>query len=1035
MTTHTLASKLLRSSRSLAMALAVAGVAGSAHAGSPATGETPSELGQALDAARSLPAAERALALEDLDRRVASVLGGDLSQDRKAAMWFLSGELNHALARYDLAVKAFRNAEKESKKGALADDASIAMIQSMEAAGRDAEASKEWAKWLRDNAASPSAADAKISRAWNAIRSDSLRLASSVLKDLRTRHAWTARDPRVVLATNTIAFLEGRYADVSSQPVGSPLDGAITYLGAMTDEAAGRPLQAAARYQDVITRYADPALHDVALLARANVFLKSGAHQSAAEEFARIQDQIESPAIRGEARLRRAAALVLAKDFETGASELRAVTAEYDGQGVAARAQMILGEVMFQTGQHEEAISEFNQVLRRYFQHGLASLAQYRVGRCLDALGRSAEATAAYQAVVSGYPTAREAPAAAYLAGAGILAQNRPRAAVPYFRLVLDRYAPARGNGTLEFETAEKQELVEAALCLLELSYHRSGDLGLLSGTPHLMLQRMPASRSPWRAYALLIDADALAAQGRHADAEAVLATLLEQFDTREVTVPAYRLLAWTYAQQGDLARAMETQDRMLARFGSSGLADVSVAYLNKGHILFNEKKYKEAAKAYETFIAANPEHADRASALFQAGMCYQRLNQSGDAVDRWETAAKIDPTSPIAEKALARAGDVYFTTNHYDDARRCYQALIAGFADSRSAAVGALRIAQCDYNAGRYPDAVAAYSSVIDTYPTHAVAAEARRGIEQSLYQLGQGKDGEAVLADLVEKYPSSSFAADAQFEIALRRYQAKEYEAAADAFRRVVSQFPSYSAADRAHFLMADSYARLGRTDDVRTACEQFVTFFPNSEYRASVLLQLGAARFAAGDYMRAAADFTSVLADTVDAETASAARFNLALCHRMLGDTEQASAMLTEYRKSHPGDARSADVAYQLGTLADDAGKLEDAVKEYGRALAASPNAALAIELNYRIGSCRERLNDETGALAAYAKATAGRERANPYRLSALAHAAALHEKRGEFKRALAVYRDLAQNATDPDIVAAARERASQLETARQ
>src|SRR5512141_2910894 len=120
------------------------------------------------------------------------------------------------------------------------------------------------------------------------------------------------------------------------------------------------------------------------------------------------------------------------------------------------------------------------------------------------------DATGSYQAVVRGYPLEPEAPAAAYLAGVGLLDQQRPLAAVPYFQLVLDRYAARNdARGFVVFASPEHQELVEAALCLLELSYHRAGDLGQLSGAPHLLLHRMPPSRSPWRAFALLIDADA----------------------------------------------------------------------------------------------------------------------------------------------------------------------------------------------------------------------------------------------------------------------------------------------------------------------------------------------------------------------------------------------------------------------------------------------------------------------------------------------------------------------------------------------
>jgi len=1027
--------RLLRDWRtSLATTMfAVLALAGAARAAAPT--DALSDIGLAFDAARRMPAPERAAAISELDQRMTAFLSSDVPDGQKATARFLAGEILFALERYDEANKMFRTAAKDAKKDPLADDAALAVIQTLETTGRDDEAEKEWVKWLKANPDSPARPEAMLARAWNAIRRDSVSLASSILAETRRDYPWIAADPRVALTEATVAFLEGRYGDVTVEPTGSPLDPACVYLRALADEANGVPLKAAARYQDVADRYGDPRLRDVARLAKANVFFKSGAYASAAEEFAKVVTAVSSEDVRSEARLREAAATVLAGDFDAGTAKLRAVSSDYSGTMIAARAQMVLGEVIFGAGEYEAASVEVNKVLTSYFQHGLASLAQYRVARCLDAIGRPAEATSAYQTVVSGYPTSREAPAAAYLAGSGLLSQNRFAVAAPYFRLVLDRYAPVRGEGTIEFETPEKQELVEASLCLLELSYHRAGNLGLLSGIPHLLLQRMPPSKSLWRANALLIDADALAAQGRHDEAQEMLNRMLSEFNSPDVAVPAYRLLAWSYSQQGELDLAMQTQDRMLARYASTGAAaDMSFAYLNKAHILFNEKKYREAAKAYESFLSSFPSHPDRAQALYQTGMCYLRLGQDGDAVDRWEAVAEIDPTAPISEKAMVRAGDVYFTAGHYDEAKRCYETLAANFAESRSSAVGALRIAQCEYNAGHYSESIQAYSAVIDRFPSHAVAAEAKRGIETALYQLGQNENGEEVLAELVERFPSSSFAADAQYEIALRRYQAKDFDGAAEAFRRVVSQFPSYSSGDRALYLMGDSYSQSGHDTEARNAWEQFVNFFPASELRPTVQLQLGASRFAEGDYMRAAVDFTAVLADSVPAELASAALYNLALCHRMLGEPEKSSQMLEQYRATYPKDSRAGDVAYQLATIHEDAGNYIEAAHEYDAALAGKLGPELRVESQFRAGYCNEQAGNEKAALSSYAAAAKFTQKANPYRLSALARSAALHEKNNEFQKALAAYRDLIKNATDPELVVAAKQRANELESRR-
>src|SRR5439155_5805601 len=264
----------------------------------------------------------------------------------------------------------------------------------------------------------------------------------------------------------------------------------------------------------------------------------------------------------------------------------------------------LIGAGLASGGQEAEAIVEYNRVLSDYFLSEVAASAQYQVARCLDRLGRRADATGAYQAVVAGYPLAPEAPAAAYLAGVGLMRQGRPLAAAPYLQLVLDRYAPrsiagapARAPGDAGSAPPEQLEIVDAALCMLELAYHRAGDLGQLSGAPHLLLQRLPASHSPWRAWALLIDADALAASARYDEAQGSLERLTRDFPDLPVAAAAMKLLAWTYARQGRDSLAVACEERLLQRYGAAGgSAIVSAAQLDIAHERFNQKRYREAA-------------------------------------------------------------------------------------------------------------------------------------------------------------------------------------------------------------------------------------------------------------------------------------------------------------------------------------------------------------------------------------------------------------------------------------------------------
>jgi TolA-binding protein len=996
-------------------------------------GKALDEIGVAFDAALLRAPGERSAAIGNVAASLDSLTHEGLPSNKRSAAAFLAGQLQYVLGEYDKAIEYFHEARKKDESSLFQDDARFSEILAMEALGRDDDAAKEWKKWEKDFSGSPLMPEALLAQTWNAMRRDSLGEAQAHLARLKATTVPARAQRSALLAEATLDYAQGD-ADAASKLLKGDktqdLPGA--YLAAMCLETDGEMLKAAAQYQQVVERYGDSALHDYAMFAKANIFLKSAAYRSAAEEFIRVTEKAHRKDVIAEADLRAAACTFLDGDVAGGTARLRVTAERYFGTDVAARAQMLLGEVLISQERYEDAILELNRVLTNYFNNDVAPIAQYRVGRCLDALGRGKEATSSYQLVVSGYPQAPQSPAAAYLAGVGLLEQNLPQAAAPYFQLVLDRYARESGEGTIVFASPEHQELVEASLCLLELSYHRAGNLGQLSGVPHMMLKKMPPSSSQWRAYALLIDADALAAQARFDEAQNMLATLLKEFPSHEIGVPANRLLAWTYARQGKDKLAIQTEEKMLANYASdSDTKSLASAYLNKAHILFNRKEYKKAAATYDDFLRRFPNDDQRLLALYQSGLCHLRLDNTGNAVDRWEEVVATAPSDEIAEKAWTRAGDLYFRTEHYEEAKRCYHGLLDNFADSRAAALGMLRIAQCDYNAGRDSEALDEFAAVTERFPGTGIASEAERGIERALYRLGQRADGPDVLAELVERYPTSAFAADAQFEIAMRHYDAGQFVEAAEAFRRVTSQFPSYSAGDRATFLMADALEKSGSPDQAKLAYEQFLKFFPESELAATVRFRVGSMHFDDEEYMQAAVEFGAVLEGETTPEVAAASKFNLALCRRMLGDNDAAQQLLKEYRKAHGRDERAGYVAYYLGDIAEKKGDLKGAEEEYKTAVNREIDDDTKIEVFYRLGTVREQLADDDGAIRAYRYAIRSKKKGDAFRLSAVARCAALYEKKGDFKRALSAYRDLIANADDPELVLAAKERASELE----
>ncbi|MBN2070913.1 MAG: tetratricopeptide repeat protein [Candidatus Krumholzibacteriota bacterium] len=1002
---------------------------------------TLSQLGRELEGARSGSFQTKLFVSREIVSSLEMIKRAGLPADILAEVFFLEGQARAMAGEYETAADRFGEALKRSKGDDFADDAFFARIRNLEAAGLGDEAEKEWKEWSRAFPSSPLSPYARLAGIWNDIRAGRIDEAAGKAFILGSDIPWMKNDRGLNLAVATIEYL-GEDDDaciLSLERAGESAPALI--LKGLAFERKGDLFKAAGAYQHLADRYPDSNLQGFALFAKARIFSSKDDYRKAAARL----NQTGAGLTRGDLSVRlrylEALSLFLSGDEGAGYGVMREIAEGNSDE--AARARFAMGEMRWHQGRYEDSITEFNRLLEKFFDHRLAGASLYRIARCLDALGRNVEANSTYQAVASGYPYSPEAPAAVYLAGVGLLEQGLPSAAAPYFQLVLDRYWGEPDGSTYRFRSLEHQELAEAALCLLEYSYHQTGDMGLLAGAPHLVLHKMPSSRSRWRAYALLLDADALAAESRFTQAQATLEKLFEEFPDHPAGVKANKLLAWTYAKQGREDLAIETEERMLARYSAQDdQENISAASLTIAHSFFNRKEYEEAVLRYNDFYRRFPEHDDHIFALYQSGLCYLRLGRPGNAAACWEGVVAASPGSPTALEAWKRAGDLYFHTGHYEEARRCFRGLIDNTSDRDRTAGAMVKLASCDYNEGRDEEALEQFKQVASLYPDTPASVEARSGITQALYRIGLEDSSDARLAELVDDFSDSPLAPDAQFEIGMRAYDRGDYISAGGEFRKAIQRFPTYSAADRAWFFMADSYSRADSISLARLAWEEFLAYFEKSEFEPAATFRLGMIRFNEGEYTVAAEDFNAVLEMDADEETKLASIYNLGMCYRILGDYDAAIAMLDRYRTNGvavagdngPDRTREMEVSKLLGEIYEEQKMFEKAAREFARILPAAEEVpSLQIELNYHIGYCRERMGDPEKALAAYIKAVDSEDKTDPFRISAVIRSAALHEKKMNFKNALIAYRDIIRHTDDPDLIGAARERVAQIEEA--
>ncbi len=1015
---------------SFAMATLAVAVTGTASAGSdtdqPASAPSSAmRLGMEIESLRGTGSVPAAATLDDLRGRLTAALDAATEKIDRGAIRLLLAEVSIAEGRSSDADRLLRDAERDLDSDAFDDDFAALRTLVQELSGDDARADEAWEKWLSRHETSALSERVALARVWNAVRRGDAAAAETRLTALTAERTWMMEDPDVRLASATVAWMRSDF-DAALKILGPnpdrPMEG---YLAAMCMEATGQTLPAAAAFQDVANRHPDSPFRDHALFRKADIFRRSGAFRSAAEEFAAVHERATVTAVRDESAFRRAMCLYFDGNMAVAEEQLSELVSTQRGTDVGARSQYLLAELLANGGRYDEAIAVFTELLAQHFEHDLAPRAQYRIGRCLDALGRHDEATSSYMAVVEGYSQSREAPAAAYLTGVGLLDRQQPQAAVPYFQLLLDRYGARAAEG---IATPEETELLAAGHYHLLVAFRSFGDLSnVASATPPPTAD----AASTWTMASRLLIADALASQNRLDAAREMLEPVMDWSGDSGIVVSSGRLLAWVHGQQGHEELAVETEQSVLSRFGEDQVGDeLTAAVMNRGHMLFNAKKYDDAVTEYERVLRDYPDHPLAARAAYQAGICYMRLDRAGDAVDRWETVVAADPTSDVALEAARRAAEVYFRADDYASATRVYDVLLANFPSHPIAARAYLGKAQCAYNQGEDETALSGFSDFLTRFPGSALTPEAEKGIEMALYRLGHEADGVERLQELVEQYPTSRFAADAQLDIANKLFEAERYEEATEAYRRLVSQFPSHPETDRAQFFMCESMMSAGRVADATGGYEQFLQFFPSSDLRTTVQFRLGSLRFEAGDHMRAAVDFTGVLGGDPDDETRQASLYNLALCERVLGQIDGALAHLDALSAEKLVSLDPAEIRFQIAEVHAAAGNTEQAIAGYKEALASKPSKARAAEANFRLGFVLESQGQRTGAIAAYEKVIGAGS--NEFRVPALTRCALLYEEEDDLRSALRVYRALAKASPDPELVAAADQRAKELET---
>ncbi len=522
-----------------------------------------------------------------------------------------------------------------------------------------------------------------------------------------------------------------------------------------------------------------------------------------------------------------------------------------------------------------------------------------------------AESSRSFSMFLDKFPDSPLADKAMFYAGEAEARQGRNDRAIAFY------------NQLLQSRPFAKSSLRQDAMFSLGLSYEDVQQTKLAMETYDTFLTTYPK-------HALVIDATVrmaeLALQSQQADkAVQLFARVVDQPELKKMAIADYVLYRYAFAlaKAGQLTQSSDAYKKLSEQFPNSPYA--ANASLAIGQTLMRDKKYNDAARAFERLLATKDERAiEAAHWLCQIAILQ---NRAPDAIplarealqwsSKWDPQA-LTPTT-VSMLALLRmdlADGLYATAEGKAEARKLYEQIAVestelsiGPRATYSAAFGALQAgehaeaqrwseaftkrfpndelaldvayvrAESLLQLSQFESAATAFDQLVSSATDHpSLPAWELRGATAK-YLAGDYKGAQAYIPKILARSPEPSTRAEALYLNGASFLKQQETKKAIEAFEASLLADAAWTQADETLLLLSQAYEVLQETTKAKAALERLIKDYPNSRFRKQAEFRLGQMSAAVKDYPAALSWYDRVLSQPIDGSLADFVRYDKA------------------------------------------------------------------------------------------------------------------------------------------------------------
>lgn len=268
-------------------------------------------------------------------------------------------------------------------------------------------------------------------------------------------------------------------------------------------------------------------------------------------------------------------------------------------------------------------------------------------------------------------------------------------------------------------------------------------------------------------------------------------------YPSSKIAEKSLRMLANSHTSSGKFELAMSIYRQLLAKQERNTPEYAEVLDLTAGALFKKAESVKKAgnlsaaADAYKMIFTDFPNSKVADRGWFEAGVCYEELNQFENAAQTFQELPGRFPKSKLREKAFLRAAEDYKKVEKWDLAAQAYQTAANAITSAEFAIPSLSSASECYQKVNNFDMAGKMFEMIYDRYGNDPKTPQAlyNAGL---IFEKGQLYPNAINVYDiLAKKFTESEYAAEAFFSIGLCYEKMEQNENMANVFSEYAQKF----------------------------------------------------------------------------------------------------------------------------------------------------------------------------------------------------------------------------------------------------